>query len=60
MYAPHGTMRRDGAMVHDMVLVKVKAPADSKEPWDFYDILGTVSGVEAFPRIEDEACEAAR
>ena len=60
MYAGKGKLRADGAMVHDMVLVKVKTPAESKGPWDVYNVLATVSGEASFPRIEDEACAMAK
>jgi branched-chain amino acid transport system substrate-binding protein len=60
MYAGKGHLRKDGAMVHDMVLVKVKSPAESKGPWDVYDVLATVPGEKSFPRIEDEACDLAK
>jgi branched-chain amino acid transport system substrate-binding protein len=56
MFAHHGTLRRDGAMVHDMVLLKVKTPAESRGPWDVYNVLATVPGAETFPRLEDEVC----
>jgi branched-chain amino acid transport system substrate-binding protein len=60
MYAGKGRLRKDGAMVHDMVLVKVKKPEESKGPWDVYNVLATVPGETSFPRIEDEVCETAK
>lgn len=60
MFAHKGTLRRDGLMVHDLMLVKVKAPAASTGPWDVYTVLETVPGAAAFPRIEDEECALAR
>jgi branched-chain amino acid transport system substrate-binding protein len=35
-------------MVHDLWLVQVKKPEESKYPWDYYQILATISGDEAF------------
>ena len=35
-------------MVHDLVLVQVKSPEESKYPWDYYKILATIPGEEAF------------
>ncbi len=35
-------------MVHDLMLVQVKAPEESKAPWDYYKILSTISGEDAF------------
>ncbi|WP_345796533.1 ABC transporter substrate-binding protein [Castellaniella sp. MT123] len=41
-FAPHGVVRPDGRMAHDMYLVQVKTPAESKGPWDYYKILRTL------------------
>jgi branched-chain amino acid transport system substrate-binding protein len=35
-------------MVHDLVLVQVKKPEDSKYPWDYYQILTRIPGEQAF------------
>ena len=43
-------------MVHDMYLVQVKAPADVKQPWDYYKVLRTVKGDEAFRSLSDSDC----
>ena len=55
-FARHGRLREDGLMVHDLYLVEVKKPEESKAPWDYYKVLQTIPGDEAFPRIEDEDC----
>jgi branched-chain amino acid transport system substrate-binding protein len=55
-FARHGRLRADGLMVHDLVLVEVKKPDESAYPWDYYKILATIPGEEAFPRLEDEPC----
>src|SRR3546814_17313057 len=39
-----GHIRTDGQMIHDMYLVQVKTPAESKREWDFYKILRTIPG----------------
>ncbi len=59
MFARHGTLRRSGLMVHDLFLAKVKTPAESKGPWDYYTILSTIPGEQAFARAEDEGCPLA-
>lgn len=59
MFARHGVLRRDGLMVHDLFLAQVKAPAESKAPWDYYRILSVIPGAQAFPRLEDEGCPLA-
>ncbi|MBP0590464.1 ABC transporter substrate-binding protein [Paraburkholderia sp. LEh10] len=43
-----GKVRPDGRMVHDLYLLQVKAPSESKGPWDVYKILRKIPGDEAF------------
>ncbi|MGA2893245.1 MAG: ABC transporter substrate-binding protein [Xanthobacteraceae bacterium] len=47
-FARNGRLREDGLMVHDLVLVQVKKPEDSKYPWDYYQILAHIPGEQAF------------
>jgi branched-chain amino acid transport system substrate-binding protein len=47
-FATDGHIRADGRMVHDMYLVEVKTPAESQAPWDYYRILKTIPGEQAF------------
>ncbi|HEV2572947.1 MAG TPA: ABC transporter substrate-binding protein [Beijerinckiaceae bacterium] len=47
-FARHGKLRADNLMVHDLVLVQVKSPAESKYPWDYYKVLTTIPGEQAF------------
>jgi len=51
-----GTIRKDGRMVHDMLLVQVKTPAESKYPWDYYKVLATIPGDQAFRPIAESEC----
>lgn len=55
-FAKNGKLRQDGRMVHDMYLVQVKAPEESKGPWDYYKILRTIPGDEAFRPLQDGNC----
>ena len=41
-FAKNGRIRADGRMVHDMYLMQVKAPAESKYPWDYYKMLSLI------------------
>jgi branched-chain amino acid transport system substrate-binding protein len=43
-------------MVHDMYLVQVKSPSDSKYPWDYYKVLRTVKGDDAFRPLAESEC----
>ena len=58
MFAKGGKIREDGRMVHDMYLFQVKKPADSKQPWDYYTLKGTVKGEDAFRPMSASLCPA--
>src|SRR5229473_467022 len=47
-FARNGRLREDNLMVHDLMLVQVKKPEESKYPWDYYKILAKISGDDAF------------
>ena len=55
-FAKGGRIRIDGRMVHDMYLMQLKAPADSKRPWDFYQLLATIPGDQAFRPLDAGDC----
>ncbi|MFN5111669.1 MAG: ABC transporter substrate-binding protein [Bradyrhizobium sp.] len=58
-FARNGRLREDNLMVHDLWLVQVKTPAESKYPWDYYKILAKISGEDAFGP-PDPACAMAK
>jgi branched-chain amino acid transport system substrate-binding protein len=43
-----------------MLLLQVKKPAESKAPWDYYKIVGTVPGNEAFRPLAQSTCPLVR
>lgn len=49
-------LRTDGRMVHDMYLLRVKKPSESKYPWDYYTVASTISGDDAFSSLKDSTC----
>jgi len=55
-FAKGGKVREDGRMVHDMLLVQVKKPSESKQPWDYYNVVATVSGEQAFQSLAQSEC----
>jgi branched-chain amino acid transport system substrate-binding protein len=55
-FVHHGTLRPDGRMVHDMYLMQVKAPAESKGEWDVYKLLATVPGDQAYRPVARGNC----
>jgi branched-chain amino acid transport system substrate-binding protein len=58
-FSRNGRLREDNLMVHDLWLVQVKKPEESKYPWDYYQILAKIPGEEAFGPI-DPACAMAK
>jgi branched-chain amino acid transport system substrate-binding protein len=55
-FARHGKLREDGRMVHDMYLVEVKKPSESKKPWDYYNIKQVIPSEQAFRSLEQSTC----
>jgi branched-chain amino acid transport system substrate-binding protein len=56
MFAKNGRIREDGRMVHDMYLFEVKKPSESKGKWDYYKLVTTVKGEDAFQPLADSRC----
>jgi len=51
MFTSGGYIRADGVMIHDMYVMQVKAPQESKYPWDYYKVVKKMNGEEAFGPI---------
>ncbi len=56
IFVTDGVIRPDGLLEHDMYIVQVKTPAESKGDWDYYKILKTMKGDEAFGKLADSTC----
>ncbi|RFP12816.1 MULTISPECIES: ABC transporter substrate-binding protein [unclassified Duganella] len=56
MFAKNGVIRPDGRMVHDMYLMEVKKPAESKYPWDYYKVVATIPGDQAYATKAETKC----
>lgn len=56
VFAKDGFVRGDGRMVHDMYLMQVKLPSESKEPWDYYKIVETIKGEAAWTAKSESKC----
>jgi branched-chain amino acid transport system substrate-binding protein len=52
-----GYVREDGRMVHDMYLMQVKTPAESKGPWDYYKVVATLPGDEVYTKLSESTCK---
>ncbi|HZW23210.1 ABC transporter substrate-binding protein [Noviherbaspirillum sp.] len=55
-FAKNGVIRPDGRMVHDMYLMEVKKPSESKYPWDYYKVVQTIPGDQAFATKAESKC----
>jgi branched-chain amino acid transport system substrate-binding protein len=55
-YVKNGRLREDGRLVHDMYFAQVKTPAESKGPWDYYKLLATIPGGQAFRPLAEGGC----
>lgn len=55
-FAKGGVIRPDGRMVHDMYLMQVKTPSESKYPWDYYKIVQTIPGDQAYTTKAESKC----
>ena len=49
-------VREDGRVMRDMYLMQVKTPAESKERWDYYKLLATIPGEEAYRPLSQSEC----
>ena len=52
----NGKLRIDGRVVRDMYLFEVKKPSESKAPWDYYKLIQTVPGDEAYRPLDKGDC----
>ena len=51
-----GEVEANGRVTHDAYLFEVKKPSESKGPWDFYKLVGTVPGNQAFTPLDKSTC----
>ncbi|MDP3340197.1 ABC transporter substrate-binding protein [Frigidibacter sp.] len=48
VFTESGTVAPNGRMITDVYLMEVKKPGDSDIAWDYYNVLATIPGAEAF------------
>jgi branched-chain amino acid transport system substrate-binding protein len=56
IFTKGGFIRGDGSMIHDMYLMQVKSPDKSTEPWDYYNVVQTFKGEEAWTTKAESKC----
>ena len=56
VFTKNGYIRQDGRMVHDMYLMQVKKPEESKYPWDYYNVKSIIPAEQAFQPLSKSTC----
>jgi branched-chain amino acid transport system substrate-binding protein len=56
VFAKNAWVRTDGRMIHDMYLMQVKKPEQSKEPWDYYNVIETIKDETAWTTKTETRC----
>ncbi|WP_407529469.1 ABC transporter substrate-binding protein [Methylobacterium oryzisoli] len=54
------SIRADGRVLYDLTLYEVKAPRESKGPYDYYKPLATIAAAEAFRSESESGCTLTR
>jgi branched-chain amino acid transport system substrate-binding protein len=55
-----GSIRPDGRVLYDLTLYKVKSPAESRKPWDYYEAVRTIAKEAAFGPADEGGCKPER
>ena len=55
-----GSIRADGRKIHPSYLLEVKAPAESRGPWDYYKLVSTTPADQAFRPLAQGGCALVR
>jgi branched-chain amino acid transport system substrate-binding protein len=58
-YGTEAHVQANGRVVYDLGVYRVKAPTQSRYPWDYYETIATIPAVEAFRSVADSGCAAA-
>jgi branched-chain amino acid transport system substrate-binding protein len=56
VFAHGGHLRADGRMVHDVALMQIKTPAESKSEWDLVKTIAVIPGDEVFRPMSQGGC----
>lgn len=55
-FVKNGLVRKDGLMIHDLLLLQVKKPSESKGEWDLFKVLQTIPGASAYRPLDQSEC----
>lgn len=56
IFVKSGQLREDGLMLHDILVAQVKSPEESKAPWDYYKIIGTLPAKDVYWPLSESRC----
>jgi branched-chain amino acid transport system substrate-binding protein len=56
VFARGAKVGANGRLISDLYLMEVKKPSESTKPWDYYKVLATVPGDEAYIKPADSGC----
>jgi branched-chain amino acid transport system substrate-binding protein len=56
VFAQDGKVGANGRLIKDVYLMQVKAPADITEDWDYYNVVATIPGNEAYMDLAKSGC----
>ncbi len=56
VFTRNGKIRADNKMIHDVYMLEVKKPSESKEPWDYYHVKGRIAGNEVAQPLSASKC----
>ncbi len=59
-FATNGVVRKDGRMVHDLYVAKVKKPSATSDDWDVFEVTATVPGAETVRPLSESSCPSAK
>jgi branched-chain amino acid transport system substrate-binding protein len=51
-----GYIQPNGRKIHPAYLFEVKKPSESKRPWDYYKLVSTIPGEQAFKPLSESTC----
>jgi branched-chain amino acid transport system substrate-binding protein len=58
-FGKEARLQANGRVTYDLSVYRVKTPAESRYPWDYYEKLATVPAATAFRSAADSGCAAA-
>lgn len=56
VFAKGGKVAQNGRMISDVYLLEVKKPGDSDVPWDYFNVLATIPGDQAYRNPAESGC----